>query len=133
MIPTSITKQYLEAREALEIAQAAKEQAEALLKEALARSGSDFAVFNNMKVAVVYGERPAYDVNILESLVATEVFEKATKSVIDGTKFKALIAIGDIKSDVAEAVTKITPYEQIRVTDLAVAAKTEKAKATKVA
>jgi hypothetical protein len=86
-----------------------------------------------VKVAVVYGERPSYDVAVLETLVAPEVFEKATKSVIDGAKFKALVTVGDIKSDVAEAVTKVTPYEQIRVTDLAVAATTEKAKATKVA
>jgi hypothetical protein len=133
MIPAAITKTYLEAREALETAQAAKEQAEAMLKEALARSGSDFAIFNNVKVAVVYGERPSYDVAVLETLVAPAVFKKATKSVIDGAKFKALVTVGDIKSDVAEAVTKVTPYEQIRVTDLAVAATTEKAKATKVA
>jgi len=44
---------------------------------------------------------------------------------VDGKKFKSAVEVGVIKADVAEAVTTITAYEQIRVTELK-GAKTEK-------
>ena len=50
-----------------------------------------------------------------------------------GKKFKSAIEVGVIKSDVADAVTKVTAYEQVRVTDLNKAEATKEVKATKVA
>ena len=133
MNPSTVAKAYLVAREALEIAEKAKAEAEAILKEALARAGVDFAIADGMKVTVVQGERPAYDAEALRDLVSPTVFKKVTKSAIDGKKFKSAIEVGVIKSDVADAVTKVTAYEQVRVTDLNKAEATKEVKATKVA
>jgi PP-loop superfamily ATP-utilizing enzyme len=133
MNPSTVAKAYLVAREALEVAEKAKAEAEAILKEALARAGVDFAIADGMKVTVVQGERPAYDAEALRDLVSPAVFKKVTKSAIDGKKFKSAIEVGVIKSDVADAVTKVTAYEQVRVTDLNKAEATKEVKATKVA
>lgn len=133
MNPSTAAKALLVAREALEVAEKAKAEAEAILKEALARAGVDFAIADGMKVAVVHGERPAYDAEALHDLVSPAVFKKVTKSVIDGKKFKSAVEIGVIKADVADAVTKVTPYEQIRVTELNKAEATNETKATRVA
>ena len=114
-----IISTYLEARKALEVAEQAKAQAEAILKEAFAREGVDFGVADGMKVTLVSGERPNYDATALAELVSPAVFKKVTKATVDGKKFKSAVELGTIKADVAEAVTKVTQYEQIRVTELA--------------
>jgi hypothetical protein len=51
---------------------------------------------------------------------------------VDGKKFKSAVEVGLIKADVAEAVTTVTPYEQIRVTELK-GASSESVTAEKVA
>ena len=90
----------------------------------LAKEGVDYAVVDGVKVAVVKGERPSYSVEILKDLVSDKVFKTVTKSAVDGKKFKSAVEVGVIKADVADAVTTITAYEQIRVTELK-GAKTE--------
>jgi hypothetical protein len=127
-----ITLTYLNARQELEQAEKAKAQAEAELKQALAKAGTDFSIVNGTKVAVVSGERPSYDAQKLFALVSGELFGQVTKTEIDGKKFKSAVELGLIASDVAEAVTKVTAYQQVRVTDLASASAGE-GKATKVA
>jgi hypothetical protein len=37
---------------------------------------------------------------------------------VDGKKFKSAVEVGMIQADVAESVTKVTSYEQVRVTEL---------------
>lgn len=128
------TINYLNARKAFEQAEKAKAQAEAELKQALAKSGVDFSIADGTKVLLVNGERPSYDVKKLYALVSEQVFGIVTKSEIDGKKFKEAVSLGLIESDVAEAVTTVTAYQQIRVTDIASeSAKADKGTATKVA
>ena len=123
-LTTSTAKAVLAKREALEIAQQELAQAEASFKLELAKEGVDYAVVDGIKVAVVKGERPSYSVEMLKDLVSDKVFKTVTKFAVDGKKFKSAVDVGVIKADVAEAVTTITAYEQIRVTELK-GAKTE--------
>lgn len=119
-------------REALELAKAELEVAEQAFKQDLARSGASFIVVDGVKVAVVKGERPNYSVDVLKELVSDKVFKTVTKPAVDGKKFKSAVEVGLIKADVAEAVTTVTPYEQIRVTELK-GASSESVTAEKVA
>jgi hypothetical protein len=119
-------------REALELAKAELEVAEQAFKQDLARSGASFIVVDGVKVAVVKGERPNYSVEVLKELVSDKVFKTVTKPAVDGKKFKSAVEVGLIKADVAEAVTTVTPYEQIRVTELK-GASSESVTADKVA
>ena len=123
-LTTSTAKAVLAKREALEIAQQELAQAEASFKLELAKEGVDYAVVDGIKVAVVKGERPSYSVELLKDLVSDKVFKTVTKFAVDGKKFKSAVEVGVIKADVAEAVTTVTAYEQIRVTELK-GAKTE--------
>lgn len=123
-LTTSTALAVLAKREALEIAQQELAQAEASFKLELAKEGVDYAVVDGIKVAVVKGERPSYSVEMLKDLVSDKVFKTVTKFAVDGKKFKSAVEVGVIKADVAQAVTTITAYEQIRVTELK-GAKTE--------
>lgn len=116
---TQITLNYLNARQQVEQAEKAKAQAEAELKQAYAMAGIEFNIADGLKVALVNGERPKYDIETLTNLVSPAVLKKVTKTEIDGKKFKAGIEMGLIKPEVAEAVTTITNYQQVRVTDIA--------------
>ena len=123
------TKAYLEARKAYEQAEAIKKQAEAEMKKALATEGVDFSIVDGVKVTIVQGERPNYDAEVLRGLVSDEVFETVTKTAVDGSKMKSAIKVGMVTPEVAEAVTTVTYYEQVRVVELTDA----KADAPKVA
>lgn len=118
MNTTQATINYLEARKALEIAEKAKAQAEAILKEVLAQTGAEFSVVDGTKVAVIKGERPSYDAEALRDLVSPATFRMVTKATVDAKKFRSAVELGKVKSDVADAVTSVTHYEQIRVTEL---------------
>jgi len=121
------TKAYLEAREALENAEKAKAQAEAVLKQALAKAGTQFAIVDGVKVAIVQGERPNYDAEALSGLVNPELLSMVTKLAVDSKKFKSAVELGTITPEVAQAVTQVTFYEQVRVTPVeAVLGATEK-------
>ncbi len=126
------TKLYIEARNAFEIAEAIKKQAEAEMKKALATEGVDFAIVDGVKVTVVQGERPNYDADALRSLVDEATFQTLTKTAVDGSKMKSAIKVGMVTSEVAEAVTTVTYYEQVRVVELAQAG-AEATQAVKVA
>ena len=130
-LTTSTAKAVLAKREALAIAEQELAQAEASFKLELAKEGVDFAVVDGTKVAVVRGERPSYSVELLKDLVSDKVFKTVTKFAVDGKKFKSAVEVGVIKADVADAVTTITAYEQIRVTELKGAKSESKANAEK--
>lgn len=133
MNTTQATLNYLEARKALEVAEKAKAQAEAILKQVLATNGVDFSVVDGTKVAVVKGERPNYDAEALRDLVSPSVFRMVTKATVDAKKFRSAIELGKVKSDVAEAVTSVTHYEQVRVTELKNEASEDEGRNRKVA
>lgn len=112
---TQITKDYLSAREAVEVAEKALANAEAILKQSFAQNGVDFNIVEGKKVILVKSQRASYNLEALKGLVSGALLKKVTKTVIDGTKFKALVAVGDIKQDVAETVTDYTEVEALRV------------------
>lgn len=112
---TQTTKDYLSAREAVEVAEKALANAEAILKESFAQNGVDFNIVEGKKVILVKSQRPSYNLETLKGLISGALLKKVTKTVIDGTKFKALVAVGDIKHDVAETVTDYTEVEALRV------------------
>lgn len=113
------TKAYLEARKAYEQAEAIKKQAEAEMKKALAEAGVDFAIVDGVKVTIVQGERPNYNADTLRALVDEATFEAVTKTAVDGSKMKSAIQVGMVAPEVAEAVTTVTYYDQVRVTEVA--------------
>jgi len=109
---------FLEAERALEVAKQAKAQAEEILKEALAKNGTETVIVGNEKVMLITANRRSYNLKTLTDMVSSAVLKKVTKTEIDGKKFLSAVELGLIKSDVAEAVTKSTPYTQFRVYDL---------------
>lgn len=111
-------KAYLEARKAVEEAEKIKAQAEAVLKEVLAKAGTQFVVVDGAKVAVVQGERPNYDAEALSGLVNPDTLAQVTKLAVDSKKFKSAVEIGVITPEVAQAVTKVTYYDQVRVSPI---------------
>lgn len=127
-----VAQQWLEARNALEALEQTKAQLEATIKEAFASKGVDSYVLMGQKIALVSGERAKYDAELLKELVSPATFKKVTKTEVDGKKFKASIEVGLIANDVAQSVTTLTPYTQLRVTQLAKGAEKDD-KATLVA
>ena len=109
---------FLEAERALEVAKQAKAQAEEILKEALAKNGTESVIVGNEKVMLITANRRSYNLKTLTELVNGATLKKVTKTEIDGKKFQLAVELGLIKADVAEAVTKSTPYTQFRVYDL---------------
>lgn len=128
---TDATKQYLTARQAVEVAQQALAQAEAIMKESFAQNGVDFSIVDNQKVMIVKSDRAKYSVEALKGLVSDKLFKKVTKTEVDGKKFKSAVELGDIKSDVAEAVVTYTAIEAVRVYDLSNEATATNEKATR--
>ena len=116
---TDATKQYLSARQAVEVAQQALAQAEAILKQSFAQNGVDFNVVEGQKVMIVKSERAKYSVEALKGLVSDKLFKKVTKVEVDGKKFKSALELGDIKADIAEAITTYTAVEAVRVYEIA--------------
>ena len=127
------TKAYIEARKALEIAEAIKKQAEAEMKKALATEGVNFSIVDGVKVTVVQGERPNYDAEILRGLVDEATYSTVTKTAVDGSKMKSAVKVGMVSAEVAEAITTVTYYEQVRVVELVSEEVADATKASKVA
>lgn len=118
-------KEYLAARHAAEAAAEAKAKAEQVLKEAFAKAGvtSGIDQAEGVKVALVQGERPNYDSEALTELADTgvlpfEVYAKVTKVSVDGPALKAAVKVGLLDEAIADKITKMTPYEQIRVSNV---------------
>jgi hypothetical protein len=131
---TAITNDYLAKREALETAEKALAQAEAILKQSFAQNGVDFNIVNGKKVSLIKSIRNTYSVEALKGLVSDKLFKKVTKVAVDGAKFKSALALGDIKADIAEAVTTETEVEAIRVYEVdAEGAEVKKSRNKKVA
>jgi hypothetical protein len=109
---------FLEAERALEVAKQAKAQAEEILKEALAKNGTETVIVGNEKVMLITANRRSYNLKTLTDMVSSATLKKVTKTEVDSKKFQSAVELGLIKGDVAEAVTKSTPYTQFRVYDL---------------
>ena len=116
---TQVTINLIKAREALAEAEKAEAQAVAELKAAYAEAGITFNVVDGQKVTVERKGRTTYNAETLIDMVSAVAFKKVTKAVVDSKKFKSACEMGVIKPEVAEAVTTVTEYESVRVTDLA--------------
>lgn len=126
------TRLYLLAKEANTQAEAKKKEAEQALREALAHAGISTSVVDGMKVAIVDGERKSYDADKLAMLVKPATYKKVTKPVVDGEMLESAVAIGIITQEVADTVTKVTTYSQVRTTAISPDAKS-KSKSTDTA
>ena len=116
---------FIQAKEALEQAEKAKAQAEAILKEAYAKSGVSFEIVDGVKVAIIEGTRESFDAEALADMVSSPVYKMVTKATVDAKKFRSAVELGKIKADVAEAVTKQTPYTAVRINPVAAEAKAD--------
>ena len=112
---TDVTLMYLQARSVAEAAQRVLDEAEKALKQTFTEVGINEATANGTKVVVVEAKRAKYDTATLSDIVDEATFNQVTKTEIDGTKFKAALAIGVISDAVADKVTTFTAYEQVRV------------------
>lgn len=115
----SLAKALIEAKEALELAEKAKKQAEADLKLAFAQDGIAFTVVDGLMVKLIDSSRPSYDAEALRNLISAVLFKKVTKPTVDAKMFKSAVEMGSIKSEVADAITSVTEFQQFRVTDVA--------------
>lgn len=113
---TNAAKAFIEAKKAVEAAEKAKAEAEAILSEAFARSGITSITVDGSKVTLVTTTRPSYDVEMLADMVSPATLKKVTKLAVDGKKMKAAIEVGTIKPDIAEAVTTYSVSQSIRIT-----------------
>ena len=116
---TQATKLYLQAKAQLEIAEKAKKTAEVAMKQAFAEAGIDYNVVDGMKVTVTRKGRRTLNAETLAQMVGKTLYNKVVKPAVDTKKFDAAVAVGIIKPEVADAVTKVTEYDEVRVTDLA--------------
>jgi hypothetical protein len=117
------TRLYLLAKEASAQAEAQKKEAEQALREALAHAGISASVVDGIKVAIVDGERKSYDADKLAMLVKPATYKKVTKPVVDGEMLASAVSVGIISQEVADTITKVTTYSQVRTTAISPEAK----------
>jgi hypothetical protein len=125
-------RDYLVAKEAAAVAEAAKKAAEASLKLAYAAQGIDTSIVDGVKVKLVASSRSSYDAEALQALIAPSLYKKVTKPSVDAESLKSAIGLGLIQADVADAITKTTEFVSFRTTPVSVEAKSV-TKAAKVA
>jgi hypothetical protein len=116
---TQATLNYIAARDAAENADKAKKAAEIAMKQAFAEAGIDSNVVDGKKVTVTRKGRRTVNAESLAAMVSKALYNKMVKPAIDTAKFDAAVTTGQIKPEVADAVTKVTEYDEVRVTDLA--------------
>lgn len=117
------TRLYLLAKEASAQAEAQKKEAEQALREALAIAGINTSVVDGIKVAIVDGQRKSYDADKLAMLVKPATYKKVTKPVVDGEMLESAVSVGIISQEVADTITKVTTYSQVRTTAISPDAK----------
>jgi hypothetical protein len=117
------TRLYLLAKEASAQAEAQKKEAEQALREALAIAGINTSVVDGIKVAIVDGQRKSYDADKLAMLVKPATYKKVTKPVVDGEMLESAVQVGIVSQEVADTITKVTTYSQVRTTAISPDAK----------
>ena len=127
-----LAQAFLEARDALALAELAKKEADRLLKEAMIKADTDTVIVGDQKVRLVDMPGTSYDAETLRDLVSPQVFKKVTKIVVDNAKIQAAIKLGTIDQDVADTANTGNPFSVLRVYDAKdtdkVAASTKKGK-----
>ena len=107
------TRAYLLAKEESAQAEKAKKEAETELRKALATAGLTESVIDGVQVSITTGTRRAYDADKLAMLVKPAIYKKVTKTVIDAELLEKAVGI-IIEQSVADEVTTVTTYSQVR-------------------
>jgi len=110
-------KQFLAAREALAVAEAAKKEADRIMREAFEKADSESVVIGDDEVRLVPMPGDRYDAETLRGLVSPTVFKKVTAVTVDNKKLKAAVEVGMVAQDVADTANVGKPFTQIRVYD----------------
>ena len=126
------TRAYLLAKEESAQAEKAKKEAETELRKALATVGLTESVIDGVQVSIITGTRRAFDADKLAMLVKPAIYKKVTKTVIDADLFEKAVGI-IIEQSVADEVTTVTTYSQVRTYNLSPDAKSKSTDKAQVA
>lgn len=126
------TRAYLLAKEESAQAEKAKKEAETELRKALATAGLSESVIDGVQVSIVTGTRRAFDADKLAMLVKPATYKKVTKTVIDADLFEKAVGI-IIEQSVADEVTTVTTYSQVRTYNISPDAKSKSTDKAQVA
>jgi len=126
------TRLYLLAKEASAEAEKAKKEAETELRKALATAGITESVVDGVQVSITTGTRRAYDADKLAMLVKPAIYKKVTKTVVDADLLEKAVGI-IIEQSVADEVTTVTTYTQVRTYAISPEAKAKSTNKAQVA
>lgn len=126
------TRAYLLAKEESAQAEKAKKEAETELRKALATVGLTESVIDGVQVSIITGTRRAFDADKLAMLVKPAIYKKVTKTVIDADLFEKAVGI-IIEQSVADEVTTVTTYSQVRTYNISPDAKSKSTDKAQVA
>jgi hypothetical protein len=126
------TRAYLLAKEESAQAEKAKKEAETELRKALATAGLTESVIDGVQVSIITGTRRAFDADKLAMLVKPAIYKKVTKTVIDADLFEKAVGI-IIEQSVADEVTTVTTYSQVRTYNISPDAKSKSTDKAQVA
>jgi hypothetical protein len=126
------TRAYLLAKEESAQAEKAKKEAETELRKALATAGLSESVIDGVQVSIITGTRRAFDADKLAMLVKPATYKKVTKTVIDADLFEKAVGI-IIEQSVADEVTTVTTYSQVRTYNISPDAKSKSTDKAQVA
>ncbi len=126
------TRAYLLAKEESAQAEKAKKEAETELRKALATAGLTESVIDGVQVSITKGTRRAFDADKLAMLVKPAIYKKVTKTVIDADLFEKAVGI-IIEQSVADEVTTVTTYSQVRTYNISPDAKSKSTDKAQVA
>jgi hypothetical protein len=126
------TRAYLLAKEESAQAEKAKKEAETELRKALATAGLTESVIDGVQVSITTGTRRAFDADKLAMLVKPAIYKKVTKTVIDADLFEKAVGI-IIEQSVADEVTTVTTYSQVRTYNISPDAKSKSTDKAQVA
>lgn len=113
-----VAEQFLAAREALAVAEAAKKEADRLMREAFDKAGAESIIVGAEEVRLVPMPGDRYDAETLRGLVSPTVFKKITAVAVDNKKLKAAVEVGMVAQEVADTANVGKPFTQVRVYDV---------------
>lgn len=113
-----VAEQFLAAREALAVAEAAKKEADRLMREAFEKAGAESIIVGAEEVRLVPMPGDRYDAETLRGLVSPTVFKKITAVTVDNKKLKAAVEVGMVAQEVADTANIGKPFTQVRVYDV---------------
>lgn len=90
------------------------------------------SVIDGVQVSITTGTRRAFDADKLAMLVKPAIYKKVTKTVIDADLFEKAVGI-IIEQSVADEVTTVTTYSQVRTYNISPDAKSKSTDKAQVA